>query len=69
MNNETELKEGTRVRIPVSFGHISADGKTRRVRTGTVEATFLSYRDTEKKYASVVHEGDMFVVSIGQIVI
>lgn len=67
--NATEIKKGTTVYIPVSFGYITDNGKNKRERTGTVEATFVEYKGTEKEYAYITHNGIVFLVSVGQIVI
>lgn len=66
--NTTEIKKGTIVQIPVSFGYISDNGKAKRLTTGTVEATFVEYQGTEKEYAYIVQGGVIFIVSVGQIV-
>ena len=67
--NTTEIKKGTTVQIPVSFGYITDNGKAKRHTTGTVEATFIEYQGTEKKYAYIVQGGIIYTVSVGQIVI
>ena len=66
--NTTEIKQGTTVQIPVSFGYISDNGKAKRRTTGTVEATFVEYQGTDKEYAYIVQGGVIFIVSVGQIV-
>ena len=60
------LTVGQTLLIPVSFGHIVSD-KARRTTTGAVEAEFISYHDTDKQYARVLYCGEVFVVSVGQI--
>ena len=65
--NTTEIKQGTTIQIPVSFGYITEKGK--RHTTGTVEATFIEYQGTEKEYAYIVQGGIIYTVSVGQIVI
>ena len=67
--NTTEIKQGTTVQIPVSFGYITDNGKGKRHTTGTVEATFIEYLGTEKEYAYIVQGGIIYTVSVGQIVI
>ena len=67
--NTTEIKKGTTVQIPVSFGYITDNGKAKRERTGTVEATFIEYQGTKKEYAYIVQGGIIYIVSVGQIVI
>jgi hypothetical protein len=66
--NTTEIKKGTTVQIPVSFGYISDNGKAKRLTTGTVEATFVEYQGTDKEYAYIVQGGVIFIVSVGQII-
>lgn len=67
--NATEIKKGTTVQIPVSFGYITDNGKGKRERTGTVDATFVEYKGTEKEYAYITYNEVVFLVSVGQIVI
>ena len=67
--NITEIKKGTAVRIPVSFGYITDNGKRKRESTGTVEATFVEYKGTEKEYAYITYNGVLLLVSVGQILI
>jgi len=67
--NTTEIKKGTAVQIPISFGYITDNGKRKRERTGTVEAIFVEYKGTEKEYAYITYNGVLFLVSVGQILI
>lgn len=67
--NKTEIKKGTTVQIPVSFGYITDNGKGKRERTGTVEATFIEYKGIEKEYAYITYNGVLFLVSVGQILV
>lgn len=65
--NAAEIKKGTTVQIPVSFGYVTDNGKGKRERTGTVEAIFMEYKGTEKEYAYITYSDMVFLVSVGQI--
>ncbi len=67
--NTTEIKQGTTIQIPVSFGYITDNGKGKRERTGTVEATFVEYKGIEKECAYIIYNEMVFLVNVGQILI
>ena len=63
-----EIALGTPVLIPVSFGFLMSDGKSRRKTTGSVIAVFAGYDKTNKENCQVEYLGEMFTISIGQII-
>lgn len=61
------LKQGSLIRIPVSFGHIVESGKTKRFRAGSVQVRFIGWHETVSDYVVIEYNGWPMTVHVGQI--